>query len=328
MPTVFRSPLAPRLQSFWEARHAGGQRGFSTQVILRGLDDFLRTELQPGDAITQEVARRWFKRMEHLSTGTRVNRISVLRQFCLYQRFFDRRTCLIPRTFLPRRTRFVPYIYSPKEVGQIMAAAQRIRPAGSLWPVVVTTLIGLLFSTGLRIGEALKLTLADLDLQRRLLHIRRSKFKKSRYVPLSASTAHHLAAYRRKLQRAGFATASTAPLFVALSGDKLSPGSFANRFLAIIRQLGIRGPRGVRGARVHDARHTFCVHRLLAWHRSGANLLAKLPALSTYLGHTSVSGTQTYLHATAELLESVGERFHAHFAIPRPTTKRRNYAPH
>jgi integrase len=167
--------------------------------------------------------------------------------------------------------------------------------------------------------------MADIDLHRRLLHIRRTKFKKSRYVPLSPSAAHHLAAYRRKLRRAGFATTSTSPFFVSLGGERLGQGSFSNLFLAIIRQLGIRGPRGVRGGRVHDARHTFCVSRLLAWHRSGANLLAKLPALSTYLGHTSVSGTQTYLHATAELLESVGERFHAHFAIPTAKGKKHAY---
>jgi integrase len=174
MTTVFRSPLALRLQAFWESRRADGQRGFATHIILRGLDDFLRSELKPGDTITQDVAHRWFESMAHLSAGTRVNRISVLRQFCLYQRYFDPRTCLIPRTFLPRRTRFVPYIYSRKEVGQIMAAARRIGPSGSLRPAVIATLIGLLFSTGLRIGEALKLTMADIDLPRRLLHIRRT----------------------------------------------------------------------------------------------------------------------------------------------------------
>jgi len=266
---MFRSPLAHRLQAFWETRHAGGQRGLSTFVILRGLDDFLQSELKPGDTITPAVVQRWFKRMEHLSAGTRVNRIAVLRQFCLYQRFFDPRTCLIPRTFLPRRTRFVPYIYSHKEVGQIMAAAKRIGPAGNMRPAVVATLVGLLFSTGLRIGEALKLTIADLDLNRRLLHIRHAKFKKSRYVPLSPSTARYLAVYRGKLRRAGFATSATAPLFIALSGGPLANNSFSNLFLAIIRKLDIRGPRGVRGARVHDARHTFCVNRLLAWHRNG-----------------------------------------------------------
>ncbi len=326
MATVFRSPLAHRLQAFWESRSAGGHCGFATHRLLRYLDDFLVGELEPGDTVTQEVAQRWIKSIEHLSAGSRVNRISVLRQFCLYLRYFDRRTCLIHRVFIPRRSRLVPHIYSRREVGRIMAAAKRIGPEGSLRPAVVVTLVGLLFSTGLRIGEALKLTLADIDLDHRLLCIRRTKFRKSRYVPLSPSTAHQVGAYLRRRRRAGCASSSSSPVFVDLRGEKMSPANFSNLFLAILRKLGLRGPRGERGARVHDARHTFCVHRLLAWHRSGANLLAKLPALATYLGHTSVSGTQTYLHATAELLESVGARFHAHFAIP--PTKGKKHAQH
>jgi integrase len=186
-------------------------------------------------------------------------------------------------------------------------------------------LIGLLFSTGLRIGEALRLDLADLDLKRRLLHVRFTKFNKSRYVPLSPSTADHLAAYLRRLRKAGFATSSASPVFVSLRGNRCSDSTFSEAFLAIIRQFGIRGPRGHRGARIHDARHSFCVHRLLAWYRDGANLFAKLPALSTYVGHTKVSATQVYLHATAELLETVGKRFHAQFGIP--PSKGKNHAP-
>jgi integrase/recombinase XerD len=326
MATVFRSPLAHRMQAFWDARFAGGQRGFATYRLLRYLDQFLAEELRSGDTITQDVVQRWIKSIEHLSAGSRVNRISALRQFCLYLRYFDARTCLIPPAFLPKRTRLAPHIYSLGEIRRIMAAAQRIGPPGSLQPAVVTTLIGLLFSTGLRIGEAVKLTLADVDLPHRLLRIRRSKFRKSRFVPLSPSTTRHLAAYLRRRRQAGFPTDSTAPVFVCLHGTSLGSNHFSNLFLALLRQLDLRGPPGQRGARVHDTRHTFCVHRLLAWHRSGANLLAKLPALSTYLGHASVSGTQTYLHATAELLESVGERFHAHFAIP--TSKGNRHAHH
>jgi integrase len=318
--------LADRLQAFWESRYGGRQGGFATRRLLGYLDDFLARELKPGDTITEQVAQCWIKSIEHLSSGSRVNRISVLRQFCLYLQYFDRRTCIIHRAFLPRRSRLVPHIYSSGEVRRIMAAARRIGPPGNLRPAVVATLVGLLFSTGLRIGEAVKLTLADVDLDRQLLRIRRTKFRKSRFVPLSPSTARHLAAYLRRRRRAGFATDPTSRLFVSLRGLPLSSNNFNNLFIALLRQLGLRGPHGQRGARVHDARHTFCVHRLLAWHRSGANLLAKLPALSTYLGHASVSGTQTYLHATAELLESVGERFHAHFAIP--TSKGNRHAHH
>lgn len=87
-------------------------------------------------------------------------------------------------------------------------------------------------------------------------------------------------------------------------------------FLKIVRELKIRGPQGQRGPRIHDFRHTFAVNRLLEWYREGVNLYAKLPLLSTYLGHTTVTATELYLHATSELLERVGKRFHSHFAIP------------
>src|SRR2546422_9636313 len=155
---LFRSPLAFRLQCFLEARKQAGQRGIASQKILIYLDRFLVHELRPGETITREVAERWIKSMEPLSIGTRINRISMLRQFCLYLAHFDPRTCIVHRSFLPRRTRPAPYIYTRREVRQIMAAARRIGSRGSLRPAVVSNLVGLLYTTGLRIGEALRLT--------------------------------------------------------------------------------------------------------------------------------------------------------------------------
>jgi len=93
------------------------------------------------------------------------------------------------------------------------------------------------------------------------------------------------------------------------------PG-FVTAFLQILRGIGLRGTKGERGPRIHDMRHTFAVNRLLAWYCQGVNLGSKLPLLSTYLGHSTVTGTEVYLHATAELLESAGQRFHARFAVP------------
>jgi integrase len=116
-------------------------------------------------------------------------------------------------------------------------------------------------------------------------------------------------------------TSTDAPFFVNRRGKRYGPTAFTTVFLEIIRKLGIRGPKGQAGPRVHDFRHTFAVNRLLAWYREGSNLAAKLPVLSTYLGHSTVSCTEVYLHATAELLESVGRRFRAHFAVPPLTRK-------
>jgi integrase/recombinase XerD len=319
---LFRSPLAFRLQCFLETRKRAGQRTVASQKILIYLDRFLFSELQPGETITREVAERWIKSLESLSIGTRINRISMLRQFCLYLAHFDPRTCVVHRSFLPRRTHPAPYIYTRKEVRQIMAAARRIGPRRSLRPVVVSHLVGLLYTTGLRIGEALKLTLGDVDLKRGVLLIRETKFKKTRHVPLSSSAVAQFQGYLRQRSMAGMSTAADSPVFVNLRGKPYGEAAFTTIFLEIIRKLGIRKPPGQRGPRIHDFRHSFAVNRLLAWYREGSNLAAKLPVLSTYLGHSTVTCTEVYLHATAELLEGVGRRFHSHFAVPQLARKK------
>lgn len=313
---LFRSPLAFRLQGFWEARAKAGGRGLSSQKILLYLDRFLSGEIREGDTITREIADRWIKSLEPLAIGTRINRISMLRQFCLYLGYFDPRTCVVHSSFLPRRTRPAPYIYTRKQALAIMAAAKRIGPPGSLRPVVVASLVGLLYTTGLRIGEALGLTLGDVDLKKRVLAVRETKFMKSRQVPLSPSAAEHLRAYLRRRRGAGMPASPDSPLFVNRRGERFGVTTFTTAFLEIIRKLGIRGPAGEAGPRIHDLRHTFAVHRLLAWYREGSNLSAKLPLLSTYLGHSTITCTEVYLQATAELLESAGRRFRSRFAVP------------
>jgi integrase/recombinase XerD len=173
----------------------------------------------------------------------------------------------------------------------------------------------------------LRLTLADVDLKRRVLLVRETKFKKSRYVPLSRSAAAHLRIYLRQRQRGSMCTSADSPLFVNRCENKYGQEAFTTVFLEIIRGIGIRGPKGEAGPRVHDLRHSFAVNRLLAWYREGVNVLAKLPLLSTYLGHSTVSCTEVYLHATAELLESVSRRFHSHFAVP-PLIRKATHAKH
>jgi integrase len=314
---LFRSPLAPRLQAFVETRRAGnGVRGQSSEKILLYLDRFLMGEIKSGQPLTRQVVEHWNESMAHLNPNTRRNRLLVLRQFCLYLSHFDPRTCILYRSYLPRRSRPAPYIYTREDVNKIMAAARKLGPPGSLRPVVVSTLIGLLYATGVRIGEALNLTLRDINLKRRLIEVREGKFGKSRYVPLSPSTTSHMRAYLERRRRADFSTAPTAYVFLNVIGTRHGHPGFATVFLEILRSIGLRGPKGQPGPRIHDLRHTFAVNRLLAWYRQGVNLGSKLPLLSTYLGHTTVSGTEVYLHATAELLESAGRRFHARFAVP------------
>src|SRR5258708_37496263 len=154
--------------------------------------------------------------------------------------YLDERTGLIRRHCVPRGTGPAPYIYSGQEVSRIMAAARKLGPPGSLRPVVVSTLIGLLYATGLRIGEALNLTLADIDLKRRVIEVREGKFKKSRYVPISPSTAKHLRVYLEKRRQVGFSTASDAPVFLNIIGARHGHPGFVTLFLEILRDIGLR----------------------------------------------------------------------------------------
>ena len=299
-----------------ELRLAAGRKQTRDHKILRYLDRFLTMELLPGQAITRDVVDRWVAGMAHLAVGTRINRLSVMRQFCAYQAHFDPRTCMVHRMFFPDRTRVAPHIYSARDVRNIMAAAMELGPPRGLRPDAVATLIGLLYATGLRISEALNLTLADVDLRRRLLTVRETKFNKSRHVPVSAPTARHLRDFLMKRKRMRFSQDPEARVFVTRTGRAYGQAGIYTIFLEITRKLGLRGPKGQPGPRLHDFRHTFAVNRLLAWYRGGENVQAKLPLLSTYLGHTSITCTEVYLHATAELLESVGKRFHDHLVIP------------
>ena len=313
---LFRSPLASRLQAFWETHYARSRSGISSQKVLLYLDRFLIGELKPGQTISRQVVERWNESMAHLSPNTRINRLCVLRRFCRYLSHFDADTCIVHQSFSPRRTRPAPHIYTRQDIRRIMAAARQLGPPGSLRPVVVTNLVGLLYATGVRIGEALNLTLRDIDLQRRLMEVREGKFRKSRYVPLSPSAARQLKKYLRQRSNAGFSTIPAAPVFLNIIGTRHGHPGFVTLYLELLRSIGLRGPKGQSGPRIHDLRHTFAVHRLLAWYRQGANLAAKLPLLSTYMGHSTITGTEIYLQATAQLLECAGQRFRAHFAIP------------
>jgi integrase len=120
----------------------------------------------------------------------------------------------------------------------------------------------------------------------------------------------------RQRSNAGFSTIPAAPVFLNIIGTRHGHPGFVTLYLELLRSIGLRGPKGQSGPRIHDLRHTFAVHRLLAWYRQGANLAAKLPLLSTYMGHSTITGTEIYLQATAQLLECAGQRFRAHFAVP------------
>lgn len=178
------------------------------------------------------------------------------------------------------------------------------------------TLFGLLFASGLRISEALRLTRDDVDLESGVITVVRTKFKKSRLVPLHTSTTRALRRYTKRRDRHHPAAVAQA-FFLDDHGGPLGKSGVAGTFGRLRRHLGwTKDPQGHR-PRIHDARHTMAVRRLLRWYEEGAEVDRKIAALSTYLGHVEVNDTYWYLTAVPELMAVTAARFEA-FCDARP----------
>ncbi len=221
----------------------------------------------------------------------------------------------LPRT-IPKPTGpvFVPYIYSHKELKMLLDAIPTACSGHTpMEEEVLRLLFLLLYGTGLRIGEALRLTLDEVDLRQACLYIRGSKFFKSRLVPMGKDLTGVLMGYvlkRRGLQ----ATSVGTPLFCFKNGSPLSQSAVRSAFRRMRSHAGVVRDGGPRHQpRIHDLRHTAAVHRLIAWYRSGKDLQDLLPKLATYLGHSNLSSTQHYLTLTPELLQEASLRFE-HYA--------------
>jgi len=202
---------------------------------------------------------------------------------------------------------FEPYIYTNRDVEQLLVAAdsmrQRFHVSRGTEPHTIRTLLLLLYSTGLRISEALSLLLSDYDAESRVLTIRETKFFKSRFVPVGPDLGMILQRYIDRQWSCRLCTEET-PLLANRKGEPLTRAAAELAFKAVRRRAGVSRSEDARyQPRLHDFRHTFAVVRLVTWYLEGRNVQRLLPHLSTYLGHGEVNATQRYLTMTTELLE-------------------------
>jgi integrase/recombinase XerD len=280
--------------------------GFKLKNASYLLPKFVNHLEQIGAAtVTTELALAWAR--EPVDNPIQWSeRLKAVRGFARHLQSLDPGSEVPPAYVLPtRRSRSAPYLYSASDIAKLMQAARLLRPP--LRAATYETLIGLLASTGLRIGEAIRLDRDDLDAQNGLLIVRSSKFDKSRGVALHPSTTAALQTYARLCDQA--VTRSPSPsLFVSTRQTRLAYRTVNCTFVGLVQQAGIRPCSANGKVRLHDLRHTFVVRTLLMWYRAGVNVQAKLPVLSTYLGHIDPKSTYWYLSAAPELLALVGVR--------------------
>jgi len=311
-PLKLHSSLAEPIQTFIKLRRLSGTDYKSQARLLGYFDRFLLEQRLPTPRITREITDRYQQSLSHLAPRTRLNRFCVVRQLCRYLARSD------PLGYVPEPVRVVPshgahqpYIYSSSELKALLTAASQLAPKNSLRPHTYQTLLGLLYSTGIRIGEALALNLEHFHRTERRLYIAEGKFRKARWVPLSPSTCRALEHYLRTRFKIR-PRSPDSPLLLNERSRRLHHPTVNQTFRNVLQQCGMAHSNHT-GPRIHDLRHTFAVHRLLAWYRDGGDVNARLPYLATYMGHVDVHSTQLYLQSTAELVEQVNRRFHTHY---------------
>ncbi len=309
-----RVSLQARVEQYLGERR---QLGFKLRSMGHGLPSFARYVAKAGHhgPLTVELMADWARRAKagRGDRATFARRLKMLRPFTAWLQQFDPATEVPDEAVFGRVPgRMTPHIYRDDEIVELLAAARQLGPNGGLRPVVIETLFGLLACTGLRISEALGLLDADVDLRAGVLTIQRSKFGKTRLVPLHPSAVDALSRYRTQRAR-HVRTTPELPFFVAsrgqLMGQPIGDRQVHRVFGELRRQLGWvdRGSHGT--PRIHDLRHAFAVRRLVLWHEQGEDINQRMLALSTYLGHVKVSSTYWYLTGVPELMGLLGQAF-------------------
>jgi integrase/recombinase XerD len=276
--------------------------GFKLKEHARLLPKFAaRLDTTDAAYITVDLALGWAaERIVPAGSVVPAMRLLVVRGFAHYMSGIDPRTEVPPSALIRlRRHRRPRFIYSDEQVLALMERARtgiRQRLVGATYE----TLIGMLAATGMRISEAIKLDDADIDWQQGVLLVRESKFNKSRYLPVQASTLEALERYTRQRDRL-CPNPRDPSFFISLRRRRLDDCAVHATFRRLCDATGI-GVGAPFPPRLHDLRHTMAVKTLLGWYREGVDVGSRLPALSTYLGHLNPAYTYYYLAAAPELL--------------------------
>jgi integrase len=204
-----------------------------------------------------------------------------------------------------------PYVYSTDELRRLMEATSVVHVKSTpLQAPMYRMLLILLYGSGLRIGEALNLTLRDVDIVEKIITVRDTKFFKTRLVPIGPKLAARLAVYIQRRRELPLPMGNDSRLFTTKTGRRWPYPHVITLFQKIRREASIGSvPGESRPPRIHDIRHTAAVHRVIAWYRTGRDVQRLLPRLATYLGHIDIKSTQRYLHMTTDLLQEASQRF-------------------
>lgn len=305
-----KDELQRYLETYIAIRGTLGYRTHITEILLKDFVDYVVEHLSSGPIRTQLAIDWACSGSTTRGPSGQSSRLSQVRGFLSFLRAAAPDTEVPDHRMLATSRRPIPYLFTQAEINRLLEGAMRMSPRNSLRPLLWHTLIGLLASTGLRIGKTLRLKESDVRLDSNPPHllIAETKFNKTRLVPLHPSTAEKLRLYAVQRKALGYDTLSDY-FFISETGKALYPHTVWRSFRRLTKRLGMSLPKNGRRPSIHCLRHTFAVERLLEWYRAGIDVRAAAPNLSVYLGHIGIEESYWYLTATPELLGVAAERF-------------------
>jgi integrase len=318
LPAHFQSSLAPSLQRFLALKRALGRMYTAEAAILAHWDDFIHRHYPRAGKVRDQMFTEWTKTLVNLTSTGSLKFQRTVRNFLLFHARDHADTFIPDRLTFPKLAPGVsPRLISEAEMSRVLAIARQLPPSADNPLRAETFCIGfiLLFCCGLRCGELLRLTLDNIQEEQTLLHIRLTKFYKSRLVPLSPSVTLELRGYLQKRKQKKLPMAPEAFL---MWSRRRSPEVYVAESLSVLWHRLCIGAKVLNAQghppRIHDMRHSCAVLVLQRWYAQGVDVQAKLPYLATYLGHASSISTHHYLKLTPELRRAASQRFHQRFA--------------
>lgn len=313
----FSGPIAEQLKGFLTEKRALGYKYSSESWRLLQIDR-LSIELNiPPNTLPQELIDAWSKRTPTESTKTWYSRIGVTNQLTDYFIAHDlpcTKTIIRPE-YTHSDSTFMPHIFTSDELKRLFLAADNLNaPLSSPHRRDVGALLfRTLYSCGLRLDEALSLTIGDVDIDNGIITVKGGKGKVDRYVPMSRQLSDRCAVYKETVLDV---SDSSEIFFSAPSGGKYGHSTVTYMWNQMLHSAGI--PKNDDGPRIHDLRHTFAVHCLKKWVDDGEQVNALLPVLSSYMGHVNLGSVNKYLRLTADVFPDITQRVEKHFGYIIP----------
>ena len=317
--TDFSGPLGDLCADFVRLKRASGLIYGTESGILKRFDAISSKFSLPDKTLTKELALTWCQKRIHESTKTHSARVLVVKHFAIYmaQMGYDAYLPALMAKYSFGKLRFRAHIFTDTELQRIFHGIDTLQPNGYTphRHIVMPVMFRLFYGCGLRLSEAVNLKRRDVDLEQGVLTIRDSKFGKSRLVPMDENLT---AICKEYSQRIFVFYPTNEYFFPSPKGNQYNKKTIGAIFRKAYQDAGYSHGGRSKGARIHDFRHTFAVRCLKKWVLSGRDLTSALPALSAYLGHADLRGTQFYLQLTADLYPYITKRFEQSFGCVIP----------